>query len=137
MFDTDNEEFKKKNILFKITNILGNKNAAALIIDVSSATVSLQEEVYKKWISSSNSNVRYLIFVSSGNKNGQLGLDRYQFGQINVYIKNNTKNPFPVNFEVLLQISNKSHNLLLNYLKTEIEKILGKTVYQPSGQVLR
>jgi hypothetical protein len=132
IFEETNNIFEIENSLTLVSNLLNfpvKKGAIiAIIIDTSSTPIILQKIVFKKWEQSQNPNVKYLIYVNSGNKNCQIGLDRYQFGQVNIYIKNSTVN-LPIDFSLLSQISAISYNPLLNYLKMEMGKIFSQTIY--------
>jgi hypothetical protein len=132
IFAETNDSFEKENTLTKALHILNTEPkdgmVIALIFDTSSTPISFQENIFKKWLTSRNSNVQYLIYVNSGNKNCQMGLDRYQFGQINVYVKKNTGYS-SIDFSLLSQISYNTHSSLLNYLKKEMEKLFGQTIY--------
>lgn len=123
------ENFAKENTSYKINKILSNKKendiTIALIIDVSSTPVYLQSKLYQCW-KESKKHIKYLIFVNSGIKNSQLGFDRYQFGEINAYVKSDKE----VDFSILQRISkNVSSSQLFIYLRSEIAKIQGKSIY--------
>lgn len=126
-----NEEFKKCDCLCMVKNVIHRNNElnegdiGALVIDVSSSPMHLQLRIYREWMASKNDKVKYLIFVVSGNKNSQLGLDKYQFGQISVYVKDKSNR---TNFGLLERISGDAYNPLLKYLKNELSLIQGEAI---------
>lgn len=124
----ENELFSKNDTLRKVQSIFHSRgnNDSFIILDTSSTPLLMQKKIFEDWKSSSK-NVKGLIFVNSGNKNCQLGLDRYQYGQVNMYIRG--KNIFS-DFKLLDRISEASHKgKLLIYLKEEIEKMFGSFIY--------
>ena len=125
-----NINFKRRNTLEKLSEIFNDSqnSLAIVILDISSTPLWVQKELLEAWESGKNKNVKSLIFINSGNKNSQMGLDKYQFGQINIYFK---KDQLNINsFKLLEDISEASHKFpLLIFLKNEIETMFGRTMY--------